>query len=432
MRRVVIFAIGALCLLSTVSTVSADEALTMALGTRVSERVSLKVERLPLSAALSMLASKYGINMVVSGADETHVSVALTDISIPDALHALLFPNGFSYTVTGNVLSIGPLEKLGPGALSAITYRLAYITPEAAKKAVTPLLSPDGKVEILSPDAVAGTTQSVTPTTLLVRDYAPVIAMAQRVLAQVDVRERMVMIEVRMIESKVNSADIVGFTWPASATVRIQEPLQTGVGVPVTQQQRRAGHLDFSNGQWQWGALNLDELSATLDFLSSSGNSKLVSHPKLATRENHTAEFKVATIVPVQTINRFNEAGATSDIVTFQDIEVGISLKVTPRINDSDTISLDVFPIVQEIIGFAGSGAQQKPITSERSVHTVVTCKAGETIVVGGLLKENQIKTKNKVFLLGDIPGLGALFTHTRDEKENTDLVIMITPTIMR
>lgn len=92
---------------------------------------------------------------------------------------------------------------------------------------------------------------------------------------------------------------------------------------------------------------------------------------------------------------------------------------------------MDIFPEVQEIIGFSGTVDQQKPITTERSVHTVVTCKAGETIVIGGLLRENEIIREEKVFFLGDIPILGALFRHKRIEKETTDLLILITPTIM-
>ena len=193
----------------------------------------------------------------------------------------------------------------------------------------------------------------------------------------------------------------------------------------------RAGFIDLHRGKWTWGTLSVEEVSLTLDYLLSTGKSKLISNPKLSTLENHEAVFKVATIIPVQTINRFNEGGSTADIVTFQDIEVGISLRVVPRINDSGIITMDVLPRVEEIVGFSGTADQQKPITTERSVRTTVTCADNETIVIGGLLQESEITNIEKVFFLGDIPILGALFRHKRTETETTDLLIMITPTIL-
>ena len=111
---------------------------------------------------------------------------------------------------------------------------------------------------------------------------------------------------------------------------------------------------------------------------------------------------------------------------------MGISLKVTPRINDDSTITLRVNPIVEEIIGYTGSPDNQKPITSERSISTTVIVGNSETVVLGGLLKETSVETEHKVFLLGSLPILGPLFTHKTTEKKTTDLLILITPRILR
>ena len=87
---------------------------------------------------------------------------------------------------------------------------------------------------------------------------------------------------------------------------------------------------------------------------------------------------------------------------------------------------------MEDIISFTGPANNQRPITSKRSVETQVRMKDGETMVLGGLIKDNEVKTVRKVWLLGDIPLLGALFRHTTKQKAKTDLMILITPHIIR
>ncbi|MCH7877938.1 MAG: hypothetical protein IH914_01310 [candidate division Zixibacteria bacterium] len=400
------------------------------------ERVTLNLEKMPLDDALSMIAAQYKLNMVVSGADKQIITLHLNSVSLKDALDAMLLPNGFNYYQRGEVIVVSSGANAGIGGMETMFYRLKYASASTAKIAVETIKSQYGKVEILNGASNGdgeGGGPTVIPNALIIHDFPDNVLGIKALLAKLDVPDRMIMIEVKMIETKVDELDILGFNLPKSITARISNTTSTGSSVATSGSGNTAsaGFIDLPNGRWDWGTLSVDELAATLDFLQSSGKSKLISHPKLATLENHEAEFKVTTIIPVQTVNRFTQGSATSDIVTFQDIEVGITLRVTPRINDSGVITMDVFPQVQEIISFTGTLDQQKPITTQRSVHTVVTCKAGETIVIGGLLRENEIIREEKVFLLGDIPFLGGLFRHKRTEKETTDLLILITPTVM-
>ena len=94
-------------------------------------------------------------------------------------------------------------------------------------------------------------------------------------------------------------------------------------------------------------------------------------------------------------------------------------------------MTLDVEPVVEEITGFTGPVDNQRPITSKRTVRTTVRVMNNETVVIGGLVRETDISNKSKVFLLGDIPILGALFTHHKISKEKTDLLIFITPRVL-
>ena len=401
----------------------------------LSRNVSLTLESMPLDEALNMLAAQYSLNMVVSDIDGLSVSIFLNDVTLEDALNALLYPNGYTYYLRGNVVVVSSGSKNTVGGMKTLFYRLKFAPASTAKSAIEPLLSDNGKVEALVYGDQTGESPSVTPNALMIHDFPAVIEGVQNLLEQMDVPERMVMIEVKMVETKVDTKDILGFNWPTGVTTRLRNNATATSSTSTTSttatQNPNAGSIDLPDGKWDWGTLSVDELAMTLDYLQSHGKSKIISNPRLATLENHVAEFKVATVVPVQTINRFTEGSATSDIVSFQDIEVGISLSVTPRINHEGVVTMDVHPVVEEIIGFAGSTDEQKPITTERSVKTVVTCNLGETVVIGGLLRENEITRENKVFLLGDIPVLGGLFKHKRKETENTDLIIMITPKVL-
>ncbi len=405
------------------------------------QQVSLSLESMKLGDALNMLASQFNLNMVVSDASGAVVSLFLTDVTLKDALESLLFPNSFNYYLRGNIIVITSADNPGVGSMSTLYYRLKFIPAMMGKNAVLPLLSKSGKAEVITPEGSASdeATPSVSPNAVMIHDFPEVLKEAERLLELVDQPERMVMIEVKMIETKVDIQNVVGVNWPTSISARLSDQgaaaaansTTTTTTTTASQLQKSSLSKDLSKGGWNWGTLSFKELTSTLDFLQSTGKSKLISHPKLATLENHKAEFKVATIVPVQTINRFTQGSSTSDIVTFQDIEVGITLLVTPRINADGIITMDVFPRVEEIVGFTGTGDQQKPITTERSVRTMVTCKEGETIVIGGLLRENEIVNESKLFILGDIPILGSLFRHKSTIKENTDLIILITPRIM-
>jgi type II secretory pathway component GspD/PulD (secretin) len=191
--------------------------------------------------------------------------------------------------------------------------------------------------------------------------------------------------------------------------------------------------MDLNSGKWLWGKLSVAQLDATLDLLETNGNSKLLSDPRITVTENHEAEIKIATVIPIQTLNRFTEGAAIQDIVSFEDEEVGISLRVTARINAEGTITLDVAPQVDDIIGYTGPANNQRPIKTTRSIRTRITVNDGESVALGGLLKDDVRKNEQRLPLLGKIPFFGkALFTHTSTEKTTTDLVIFITPKIVK
>jgi len=328
------------------------------------------------------------------------------------------------------------MERETAAELVTEVIRLSYAEAAAIKQALESIKSDRGSVVILDP-SVEGSGYSAgkyTPTQLLVTDYPVNVSQMLALVADLDKAERIVSIEVKIIETTIDDQTKLGFSWPSSLSSKISGQLNSGSTTitNVDQSSDVLGSKNLNGGQWVWGTLSVSELRVVLDALSATGNSRLLSDPKITTAENHEAEIKSQTVIPIQTINRFTESAATADIVSYVDEEVGISLRVTARINEDNRITLDVVPIVEDIIGYAGSGENAKPITSERSVKTRITVRDGETAALGGLLKESEIIKENRVPILGQIPLLGSiLFTHKNVQKTTTDLLILITPHLM-
>ena len=397
-------------------------------------KVSLAFDKTPIASVLRMLAAQNNLNLVVSSAVEENVSIRLENVSLRAALDAILLPNGYNYYIADDIIIVKAADQKVTGELTAQAYHLQYLPSTTAETAVKPLLSPDGKVISLSPSASPGSNQpGPEGSNLVVVDYPSVHETISRLLTQIDRKKRQVSVEVKFIENNLGNNEKLGINWPKSVSASIN-----GIQMPSASTGDNAATASeaailplFDKGNWQFGYLSAHQVDIVLDFLQQRNKSKLLSNPRLTTLDNETAAIEATTIVPIQTINRFSEGAVIQDIVTFQDKEIGISLRVTPRINDDSTITMNVNPVVEEIIGYAGPTNNQKPITSQRSITTNVTVRNGETLVMGGLLKETIIEKQDKVFLLGSLPILGGLFTHRTKEAATTDLLILITPKIL-
>lgn len=406
-----------------------------------SQKISLDLEAVPLATVLNMIAAQHNLNLVVSGDVTNEVTLRLEDVDVATALDAILVANGFNYFLKDNVIVVKPADVDAAGELESRSVTLKFLDPITAQKALEPGLSGKGSVVVLDRAGVEEAEgNKYHANRILVTDFPNVMDNLMKTIAGLDVEERTILIEAKIIETTIDAQNNLGISWPTSVTARLNnadDGSSSTTTTTTTDAQnsltKAAGIYNPNRGNWTWGKLSVDEVSLVLNMLEQSGNSRLISDPRITTLENHEAEFKFSTIIPIQTINRFTEGAATSDIVTFEDEEVGISLRVLPRINDSGLVTLQVMPKVEDIIGYTGPKDNQKPITASRSITTRITVKDGETVALGGLLKESEVETVQRVPFLGHIPLLGKLlFTSKSTEKSTSDLVILITPHILR
>ena len=398
------------------------------------KRISIQMESVSLVSILNLIAEQYNLNLVISNDVQGDISVKLNEVDIYTALDAILHPNGYNYYFDDNIIVIKSMEKETAGELRAEVIRLNYVNPITAQKALSPLKSQKGDIIILDKiNEGAETNEVYHPNKIIITDYPKNVDAMLKVIDELDIKEKLISIKVKIVETTLDSQDKLGINWPSQINTQIGTSSTTSTDETSETNDVGLGTYDLDASQWTWGKLTINQMSAFLDILKQKNNSKLISYPSVSTLENHEAEIKIQTVIPIPTINRFTESASTTDFVTFYDEEVGIRLNVIPRINNNGEITMDVNNVVEDIIGYTGSSDSQKPITAERSIKTRITVGNGETATLGGLLKESDIQVEKKVPGLSLIPVLGKLlFTSHSTEKRTTDLLIMITPTIIQ
>jgi general secretion pathway protein D len=178
------------------------------------------------------------------------------------------------------------------------------------------------------------------------------------------------------------------------------------------------------------------ELVAFLNAQESRGRTRVLSSPSVIASDNQDARIQVGAEVPLLTSQGVvpgAQSGGTSVFSnTVQQRPTGVILEVTPRINASGWVTMKIHQEVSAPIAPTSGSAIQSPSINIRSVKTQITIKDGETIAIGGIISENKLLSKNRVPLLGDIPGLGLLFGNTSYTNSRTELIAIITPHVIQ
>jgi general secretion pathway protein D len=172
------------------------------------------------------------------------------------------------------------------------------------------------------------------------------------------------------------------------------------------------------------------DVSATLRALEEVGKLEILSRPYILASDNQEASITVGSEVPFIRNTRITDNGDTINTIQYDD--VGILLTVTPHINDSGLVTMDVAPEISAISGDTVpiSETVDAPVIEKRSASTRVAIPTGKTIVIGGLMQDQKTATISKVPILGDIPLIGLLFQRQQNEKRKTELLIFLTPHI--
>lgn len=175
-----------------------------------------------------------------------------------------------------------------------------------------------------------------------------------------------------------------------------------------------------------------DDLQATLSLLAEVTKTEVLSRPSIMARSNQEATITIGSEVPFVRNSQVTDDGRVLNTVEYEDI--GIILTVTPYISDDGTVELDVAPEISTLTGESVTISEgiEAPTFSKRSAETRVVVPDGRTVVIGGLMDNLDTDTVRKVPLLGDIPLLGRLFQRRIQDKTKTELLIFLTPHVVR
>ncbi len=263
----------------------------------------------------------------------------------------------------------------------------------------------------------------------------------KEVIEKLDVRRPQVLIEAMIIEMSYDKAVEMGVEWRTTT-----DPTKGGfnvVGGSGFGQMAALGGLATNpfatpsgmflaaiDGTIEVGGITYPNLGAVITALQTQGDLEVIATPHLLTTDNEEAEIIVSDNIPFQTSEKFDSNG--QPIFTFEYRDVGLTLRFTPQINDENFVKLKLFQEVSDVVSVATGGSKNAPSTTKRSAKTTVVVKDASTVVIGGLIQEGKEITTNSVPCLGDIPILGLLFKSERKAGEKTNLMIFLTPHIIR
>ncbi len=170
-------------------------------------------------------------------------------------------------------------------------------------------------------------------------------------------------------------------------------------------------------------------LGASIDFLQTNGASKSISNPSILCVNNKESSIYVGKTISLQSGSvSASDNGVTNSYVR---TDIGLTLKIIPRVSSSDKVTLEVSIVLENIIDDGSNNETGQPVTSKQEVKTQTILRHGENIIIGGLVRSYTLDSKSQVPLLGDIPFLGALFRSTSTTNEQDNLVIILTPYII-
>ena len=176
--------------------------------------------------------------------------------------------------------------------------------------------------------------------------------------------------------------------------------------------------------------LDVNQFTAVLAMLNTGTFAKVLSNPVITTLNNRSANITVGQAISYISATTVNEGGQVSNEVS--QIDANISLEVTPSVTGNDEVFLDITPNITSVLGYSTLGGNSTPNLSTRSAKTQVICKNNHTIVIGGMIKTDKNESVNKVPILGDLPGIGKLFRSKTTKENRTELIIFITPHIVK
>lgn len=431
-------------------------------GKREPERLySLSLRGADIREILMALAKQTTFNIVVDPKVRGTVTVDLKDMTLTEVLDTLTDLLDLTYRIKQNIIRVSePVPETRIFSLEYVNLKRTGSSSTSAQIGASrggvsaggqPSAGASGEARVttttdtdLWKDIEAGVGKLLSPAgkmivdkqsgNILVTDFAKVLDQVARYLESIEGSvQRQVLIEARIIEVTLTGEYRFGLDWGAIARAGALR------GAAAISPRMIVGQrLAPSSGQFQIGVTSTD-FDTLLSVLSKQGEVNVLSAPKLTTLNNQTAVIRSATDevffeTRVVTIPTGNTVVQTSE-VTPRTVTIGVVLAVTPQISSDGTVILHIRPTVTDSARretFRQAGTEiTVPVVDVREADVIARAKEGQVVVIGGLIQERKSDDESKVPLLGDLPGIGRLFRSTNQERKKTELVVLLSPTVL-
>jgi general secretion pathway protein D len=387
-----------------------SQVLSPALRKTFKKSVSLEFRDANIKQVLEALSRHSGLNFVMDKDVPSNLitTVFLRQVTVEDALDVILTTLQLDKQVLNDTtLMIYPNTAAKQTERQDLVVKSFYLTNANAKQ-VMEMLKTVLKVKNVYVDEKLNL--------LFMRDTPAAIRLAERLVSIQDVAEPEVMLEVEVLEVQRSKLMQLGIQFPDQLTLT---PLPSGTTLTLQD-------LKTMNSSRVGAAIS----NTVINLHKDIGETNILANPRIRTHNREKAEIKIGDRVPVIT-STATATGFVSENVQY--VDVGLKLNVEPTIYPDDEVairlSLEVSSVVKEVISKAGSLSYQ---IGSRNASTVLRLKDGETQILGGLINRKDATTANRVPGLGDFPILGRLFSSQKDDNQKTELVLSITPHLVR
>ncbi len=368
------------------------------------DSITLSMHNTELSEVMEMLSRQQRVNILLTADVGGEVSFSLYDVGLEQAIRSIASAAGYAVEYRDGSYFIIKHDDAGKYAPDGITlvrsFEVRYADAEALEETLRPYLSSYGALT-LAPERRL----------LIVEDTPEFVDRIAKLLVELDRKPTQIMIEAKILEVTLDDEDSFGIDW---SKLFNSDGGGGSFGAQGLSQQGAAGFFfDFAT----------PNVEATLSALSARGRVRTLSTPKLLALQNQEASVIIGDRRGYQVTTTINQV--TTESIEF--LESGVILRVTPNVDKSGNVMLDIHPEVSN--GTVDVNGIPSQTTTEVTTQLIVP--AGQTVFIGGLMKHSLSEVTRGVPVLGNIPGVGRLFSNAEKTNVNTETIVLITPHVV-
>ncbi|MEN8661997.1 MAG: type II secretion system protein GspD [Lentimonas sp.] len=401
------------------------------------ETISVDFPDEDVRTILRNVADLFDLNLVIPDTLQGRISLKLSNITWRQVFEVVLEPLAFTYLEDRNIIRIKSLAELTAEPVDTRVFIANYARAAELKGSVEPLVDVNtgGRIQV-----------DVRSNALVITERPSQMNRIQDIIERLDKPNHQVMIESKFVEVSLGNEFDLGIDW---AHVGSNDPNNlvnpgrgagSGTAFTTTVIEEATGttpavlqnvFVDPLGGRGLLAVFSRQEFAATLSALDDQNTSELVSQPTVVVMNNQSAKFQVGVDYPIREVTFNPQTGRTESGEVAKEF-IGIDLDVTPSVNASGMISLDIDAELSQLGGagfanFVESIGGLDPIISKRHAKTMVAIKDGYTIALGGLTAESGRTSDEGIPGLMNLPLIGNLFKTQNDSKSKSNLIIFIT-----